>query len=121
MAGGQINTSLEVKRFESVRNFDQNHWDVLFPQAHESYAFHQTLEEVLTRQLKFYYFGIYAKTKLIGVAPCFMMDDAFDATFAGPLKAWTAIIRKIMPRFLRPRILFCGSPAGEGTLGIDRR
>lgn len=107
-----------VKVSRSIREIDKNQWDSVFPPIPESYGFLKTVEETLSGQFKFYYIAIYEASKIMCVAPCFLLDYDLATTLEEPLKGFVMILRKIKPSFFVARALVCGSPACEGRLGI---
>ncbi len=52
----------------------------------------------------------------LAVQPCFFVEQDLVVAGPTPIRALTARVRRIFPRFLRPRIFMLGCAAGEGHL-----
>jgi len=103
----------------SLSAIDETAWNHLFPSNPEGYRFFQTIEETLAPQFKPYYIMITEATRLVCLAPCYATDYSLETTTGGVLKAVASWIKRGLPRAFTIRTLFCGSPTGEGRLGID--
>ncbi len=102
----------------TLKDIATEEWDRLFPPSPEGYQFFKTIEETLTRQFTFYYISIRQGSRTVCVAPCFIMDYSLETTTGGPLKTLLSWIKKALPRAFTIRVLICGSPTGEGRLGV---
>ena len=116
--GVQADPAFAVRVSTSLKEIEESEWNAVFPHTPEGYHFFRTIDETLSRQFTFYYISIYHGSHIICLAPCFVTDYSLDATVAGPLKTAASWIQKVIPRFLTIRILVCGSPTGEGRLGL---
>ncbi|MDD5156306.1 MAG: GNAT family N-acetyltransferase [Candidatus Omnitrophica bacterium] len=93
-------------------------WNKTYPDVLESYDFFKTLDDSNLEQFSLYYIMVYDRTLPVGATVCFLMDYPMDSDIGGPLKRVTTFIRKLMPKFLSLKILFCGMPLGQGRIGI---
>lgn len=109
---------LRTKIFRSAESIETKHWESIFPSVIEGRLFFKTIDESLSGQFKPYYIAIYEKSDIVCLAPCFLTNYPLDTTIEGPLKKIISFARKMLPHFLTIRILFCGSPASEGRIGI---
>lgn len=108
-----------IKTFHSIKDISRGEWQELFPPLFEGYDFTLTLEESLHNQFTFLSLGLYDKNELICFAPCFLLEYALDTTLTGGLKKVVTAVKRLFPRFLTLRILICGSPTGEGKVGLN--
>jgi predicted N-acyltransferase len=110
----------EFKVCDSVNSISRLDWDRVFRDVPEGYAFYKTLEESGLEEFSFFYALLYKNGRLSLIAPIFTADFNLDIAVEGWLKAAIALIRKVYPRFLIIKTLFCGSPFGEsGVIGLD--
>lgn len=107
-----------AKISRTIREIDPAEWDRLFPETLESYPFVRTIEETLGQQFTFYYVSIYQGTRCVGLVPCFVMDYSLTTTTGSFVKPLMSAIERVMPRAFTIRMLVCGSPTGEGRIGI---
>lgn len=116
------NPPCEIKICSSIKELSPAEWNSLFPKTPESWNFHKTIEETLTGQFKFYYAAAYRDSRVVCILPCFVMDYPLDTTIMGPLEKpagkLIALLRRFIPRFFTLRMLICGSPTGEGKIGL---
>lgn len=104
-----------VRSASSIRH---DAWNKVFPDVLEGHGFFKTLDEYPPEQFAFYYILVYHQKELVGIAPCFMVDYALDTSVTGILRQISNRIKKIRPRIFDLKALVCGSPVGEGRLGI---
>ena len=110
---------MTVKVSSSLGAIPQKEWNDVFPAAPEEYFLFKTIEETLCQQFTFYYVSIYENSRLACLAPCFVTDYSLDATTGGLVKKLTSWTKKMCPRLFTTRVLMCGSPIGEGRLGVS--
>jgi len=107
------------KIVDSVREIAEKDWDSAFDVFPEDYRFYKTLEESKLDEFIFHYLILYHNNKIILIAPLFITDFNLDIAVEGPLEKIIHTIRRIFPRFMISKTLFCGSPFAEnGVLGI---
>jgi hypothetical protein len=109
------------KILNSVIQIDRSEWDLIFGDIPEGYDFFKTLEESNLKEFSFSYALIYEGKDILLIACLFNADFNLDIAVEGLAKKIIQGVRKIVPRFLIIRTLFCGSPFGEnGILGMRR-
>jgi len=110
---------MDVKIFEKISEIPENDWLGIFPQNAWSYPFLKTLDILDFPQFRFYYVMFYEGPNPIAATSLFLMKDfQLDMGVKGALKRFTSFIKKVFPRFLSARVLFCGVISGPGMLGI---
>ncbi len=118
MSSKQRTPPYSTKISRTIREIDPAEWDRLFPETLERYPFVQTIEETLGQQFTFYYVSIYQGACCVCLVPCFVMDYSLTTTTGGFVKPLMSAIERMMPRAFTMRVLICGSPTGEGRIGI---
>jgi len=93
-------------------------WNKTYPDVFESYDFFKTLDDSNLEQFSLYYIMASERVKPVGATVCFLMDYPMDSNVSGPAKRVTGFIKKLMPRILSVKILFCGMPLGQGRIGV---
>jgi uncharacterized protein len=95
-------------------------WTQLVGDRVEGFHFFQTLEAARLSDFTFHYAVVSQDGKPVLLAPLFTADFNLGiAVDSGPLKNIIHGLRKIFPRLLIMKTLFCGSPFGEnGFVGI---
>jgi predicted N-acyltransferase len=96
-------------------------WEALFGNEPEGYWFYKTLEESNLAGFTYRYLLMYNNTTPIAIAPLFIADFYTDNVLDPGLVKWIGAVRKVLPRFLVFKTLFCGSPFGEwGSIGMPK-
>jgi len=109
------------KTLSSVTQIPKQEWDMIFGDIPQSYDFYRAIEDGRLQGFSFSYLLIYRDSSLLLIAPLFCADFNFDIFIDGKLKKWILALRKVFPRFLIMKTLFCGSPIAEhGILGIKQ-
>ncbi len=109
------------KIYDSINKIDKRNWDAVFGGIPESYLFFKALENSEFPEFRFYYLVIESDNDIVLIAPLFSADFNLDIAVEGWLSKFIKFIRKVFPRFLIIKTLFCGSPFGEhGVLGIKQ-
>jgi len=106
---------------DSVDRIRTEDWDRLFGDIPEGRPFFKTLETSGLSDFSFRYALVRERGRVVLIAPLFLAE--FDAAILAEGLVVHALraIRKVAPRFLVMKTLFCGSPFGErGIIGIDR-
>ena len=110
---------INYKILDNINKIGQEEWDAVFGGIPESYLFYKTLENSELAEFRFYYLVIKRDHEIVLIAPLFLTDFNLDIAVEGWLSKVIRSIRKVFPRFLIFKTLFCGSPFGEyGVLGI---
>ena len=114
-------SAINYKIADSISKIKKEDWDDIFGDIHEGYAFYKTLEESGFGEFSFHYILLYEGSKLLLIAPAFITDFYADDILQERIARPIAAARKILPKLLVFKTLFCGSPFGEnGILGIRR-
>jgi len=107
--------------YDKINKIDRRSWDAVFGSIPESYLFFKALENSEFLEFRFYYLVIESDNDIVLIAPLFSADFNLDIAVEGWLSKFIKSIRKVFPRFLIIKTLFCGSPFGEhGVLGIKQ-
>ncbi|MDD5595409.1 MAG: GNAT family N-acetyltransferase [Candidatus Omnitrophica bacterium] len=110
---------INCKILDSIDKIDQKEWDAVFGDIPESYSFYKALENSELPGFKFYYLVIELDNEIVLIAPLFLTDFNLDIAVEGWMSKVIKFIRRIFPRFLILKTLFCGTPFGEyGIIGI---
>lgn len=110
---------INYKLFDNISEIEQKDWDEIFGDIPESYSFYKVLENSQFSEFKFYYLIGYQEDKIVLIAPLFTADFNLDIAVEGWPAKVIGFTRKIFPRFMILKTLFCGSPFAEhGVLGI---
>lgn len=110
--------SLRTKVAGRISEIPAEDWNKVFPNVLESYGLFKTLDESRFGQFTFYYIMVYDRKTPVGATACFLTDYSLDTSVRGPLKRITNSIKKRMPNILGIKALVCGSPVGQGRIGI---
>ena len=114
-------SKITYKIYDSIDKIDKKDWDAVFGDIPESYPFYKTLGNSELTEFSFYYLVICRNNEVVLIAPLFSADFNLDIAVEGMPSKVIKLIRKIFPRLLIFKTLFCGSPFGEyGILGIRR-
>ncbi len=105
----------------NIKDIPPQDWDKVFPETLEGHYFLKTLNESLSDQFSFFYILVYEDSLLVGAAPCFVMDFPIDLAVSNPLKLFFNAARKIFPKLINPRVVFCGIPTGIGRMGASKK
>lgn len=112
---------MNYKLFDNLDQIGQNAWDAVFGKIPESFSFFKALANSEFSEFRFYYLVIESDHDIVSIAPLFSADFNLDIAVEGWLAKFIKSIRKVFPRFLIIKTLFCGSPFGEhGILGIKQ-
>jgi predicted N-acyltransferase len=109
------------KIYDNINEIDKRSWDAVFGDIPESYLFFKALENSGFLEFRFYYLVFESDNDIVFIAPLFSADFNLDIAVEGWLSKFIKSIRKVFPRFLIIKTLFCGSPFAEhGVLGIKQ-
>ena len=107
-------TTRVINRIEEV---PRDAWNSVFPDVLESYDFFRTIDDSSLEQFSFRYILVYDRARLVGAAPCFLMDYSLDTSVNGPLRRLSNAVKKINPRIFSLKAFICGMPLGPGRIG----
>ncbi|OGX27517.1 MAG: hypothetical protein A2879_02195 [Omnitrophica WOR_2 bacterium RIFCSPHIGHO2_01_FULL_49_10] len=111
-------SGLKIKIVRKIEEIPAEDWDKVFPNVLESYDLFKTLDESDFGQFTFYYIMVYDRKMPVGATACFLTDYSLDTSIRGPLKRITSSIKRRMPNIFSIKALVCGSPVGQGRIGI---
>ncbi len=111
--------TINYKIIDSISKIKKQEWDLIFGDIPEGYRFYKALEESGLEEFSFYYVLLYEDEKPVLIAPLFITRFDVDSVLEETVGSSIRRIRRIIPKFLVFKTLFCGSPFGEnGMLGI---
>jgi predicted N-acyltransferase len=103
----------------SITQIKPDEWCRLFGELSEDYDSFLTLESSGLEGFGFCYALVYAGNRLELIAPLFWSNLDLGIGVEGVALRVLRIVRKIFPRFLVERTLFCGAPFAEnGAIGL---
>ncbi len=114
----QKESNLKIRIVRRIEEIPPQEWISVFPEVLENYYFFKALDESNFDQFSFFYIIVYDDNTAIGATSCFVMDFPLDITVRGHLKAIFNGIKMVMPKILKPKVLICGLPMGQGRIGI---
>lgn len=105
---------LHIEVYTTINDIPKEIWDGLFnPEIIENYYYQKTLEESHLKEFTFYYFIAKRNEKIVAIIPAFTSDFSFSTIIQGKLQKFILNVQKFLPRFLKIKILFIGSPTTE--------
>jgi len=112
---------INYKIVDNIDQIGQSQWDAVFGCIPESYNFFKALESSGFLEFRFYYLVMESANEIVLITPLFSADFNLDIAVEGWFSKFIKFLRKVFPRFLIIKTLFCGSPFGEyGVLGIKQ-
>jgi hypothetical protein len=113
-------TNLRVEFVESASLISSELWERCFPSPLEGQWWYETLERAdLSEQFTFFYAVIHEHTRMVGIAPIFLMNLPLSVIAPDGLVPLVERLEDLSPSLMRPRTLFVGSPCSdEGTVGL---
>lgn len=90
-------------------------WQRSFASAAKDSRFYEVAAETLRADFDFHALVLETRDGERVFQPTFFVDQDILATAPAPLRAVAEAVRKVMPRFLRLRLLMVGNAAGEGS------
>lgn len=115
---------LTAKVTNKIEDIPKDSWDKIFPQTLEGYDFLRSLEETKFDQFSLRYITVYDGDKMVGAAPCFLLNYSLYTSISGPARRIFNLISRAFPDFLSIKAVVCGMPMGKGNIGVankDRR
>jgi predicted N-acyltransferase len=104
----------------SVEQIDRAEWDRLFGSLPEGYDSFRVLEASRLEEFGFCYAVIRTGGRTELIAPLFWSDFDLGLAVEGASRRMLRHARRLFPRLLIARTLFCGSPFGEtGSIGVQ--
>lgn len=111
--------NITARIVDSVSKIKRDDWEAVFKDMPEGYPFYELLESSCLQEFSFHYLILYEGDSVVLIAPLFIADFNLDIAAGNFIKGSIQLLRKIFPRLLIIRTLFCGSPFGEhGIVGI---
>jgi hypothetical protein len=110
---------LTTKVTRRISEIPARDWNGVFPKTMEGYDLFKTMDDAGSDQFSLYYVIAYENRVPVGACSCFIMKYPMDTGISGPLKRVTNAIKKIAPGLLSLKALICGSPIGQGRIGIS--
>lgn len=107
---------MEVRILETIKNIEKNKWDSIVDNdnVQVSYDYLKAIEESSISDYSYYYILVYENNELIASMPAFITNDfCLDTPLLGFIKKKCEAIRKIAPKFMKKRVLFCGCCIAE--------
>ena len=113
------NATLRTEVIATVDQIPRSDWDRLFGDLAEGYDFYRVLEQSKLEGFSFAYALVHLNGHIALIAPIFLADFDLVIGVDGLPGRLIRMGRRVYPRLLRARTLFCGSPFGEqGALGV---
>lgn len=114
-----VSPTLSHAVLPSADQIDPADWLRLFGDLPEGRDFYRTLEAARLEGFSFSYVVVRSEHRPVLIAPVFWTDFDLGLAVEGAARRMLHRVRRIFPRLLIARTLFCGSPFGEtGVIGI---
>ncbi|MBN2453619.1 MAG: GNAT family N-acetyltransferase [Candidatus Omnitrophica bacterium] len=110
---------LKTRVFRRVEDTPPEAWERIYPSVLEGYNLFKTIDESGLEQFSLYYILAYDGRKVVGIAPCFMLNYSLDTSINGPLRRLSNAVKKIRPNVFSIKAFTCGMPLGPGKFGIS--
>ncbi|MDD4980824.1 MAG: GNAT family N-acetyltransferase [Candidatus Omnitrophica bacterium] len=111
--------NITARIVDSVSKIKRDDWDAVFKDAPEGYPFYELLESSCLREFSFHYLILSEGDGIVFIAPLFIADFNLDIAAGKFIAGGIQLLRRIFPRLLVVKTLFCGSPFGEnGVAGV---
>jgi predicted N-acyltransferase len=112
---------MELKVFRSIDEIDSDFWDSVLPDDEiiKTHRFLKAVEHSNINNCKFWYVIFFKNAKVIANASLFSMDFYLDVIAPEFIKNICNNLRKVFPKFLRLKLLGCGTPVATCTNGIS--
>jgi predicted N-acyltransferase len=111
-------STLKTRITRRINDIPAEDWNKVYPDKLESYELFKTFDDSSLSQFSLFYIVVYDRKTPVGAASCFLMDYSLDTSVSGPLRRLTNSIRKLAPGIFSLRALVCGSPVGQGRIGL---
>ena len=93
-----------------------SHWRRAFANQRKDRRYYELVEDTIRQEFDYRYFVIVDGGEVRAVQPFFVHDQDLAAAMGPQSRALIALIRRLLPRFLRMRTLMVGCAAGEGHI-----
>lgn len=118
----------DVKVYNSVTEIDEKKWDSITGENQFLcwHSYLRAIEESGINDCVYHYPVIYDKNEIVAHACFYSMSFDLDIFNRGSSKKIIALIRKIIPDFLKVKVVECGTPVALGNTisfreGIDKK
>ena len=114
--------NLRLVIVNKIKDIPRQQWYDIFPaEIIEGYDYFKTLDESNLPLFSLHYCLVYQEDRIACIAPFFITDFSLDTTMQGCFKKIVSSIQKVLPKFLRIKMLFFGSPlTEEGIMGFSK-
>ncbi len=103
----------EIEIVPSIDAVPAEIWDALSFDGIERHAYLRAVEQAGLAGFAFAYILVRDGETLLAAAPAFVTDYAIDTTIGPDHARLAAILRRLLPRLMRPRMAALGSPCTE--------
>jgi len=112
--------SLNVTRFTSIHEVDESLWDSLNAEVDlfHTYRFIRSIEDAEIENSRFWYLLFSEDDDVVASAALSSFTISLDLFMGKRAQGLVRTIRRILPRFCRIEVLFCGLPISIGKHGI---
>lgn len=110
----------DLKIYKSIDEIDSNLWDSLCTgdEIIKTHRFLKSVEHSNLKTCRFWYVLFHKDEKVIGNASLFSMDFYLDVIAPSFIKNICEKVRKVIPNFLRIKLMGCGTPIATCANGI---
>ncbi len=110
--------SATARFFKSYRDIPENVWEEFLGHQWKNHQFAQIVESTLDADFNFFHVLLTdSAEEIVGLQTGFITRQDLALGFPGFFQRSLIAIRRFFPAFLRPRMMFIGSPAACGSLG----
>lgn len=112
--------AMAVESSTSIHDVDPDGWDSLNKAGDllHSHRFYRSLEDARLPGSRFWYLRFYARDELVATAVLSAYPVCLDLLLGPGWRRATAGVRRVLPRFLRLEVLFCGVPVSLGQKSL---
>ncbi len=98
------------------------HWQLAFAGERKDHRFYELIEDTIHQGFDYRYFVIRdERGEVRAIQPFFILDQDLCAGTGRHVRRLVGSVRRLWPRFLRPRTLMVGCAVGEAHLDGDRQ
>ena len=102
-----------------ISEIPQGEWESVFPRVPDGYCFFKSIDESAFKQFSFRYILVHDNERIVGAAPCFVMDYPLETSTSGPVRRSFGFLRKLIPRIFTVKSVISGVPMGQGNIGLS--
>ncbi len=116
MRSSAINSSIDVKCYRSIHDVDETHWNAacLRDSLFCSHRFLKVVEGSNSEAALFWYLLFSVGDRPVGAAVLSAFDVRFDLLISPAMQRFCRRVRRMVPQFMKSRVLFCGLPVSIG-------